>query len=279
LLTLEFDNILEHSTVVRGVQYISEKPVNMLRISMSLLLFFAVLLIAPDLMAGPNNPGYKKARKYTRTVTTSKTTTLRASVLKESTLLYDSLGLQDLGLNQKAFRYAWAGYKSLKRKGKLTNPDYITICDFSQSSKNKRLYVINLQTMKVERNTYVAHGKKSGGEFARSFSNRAESHKSSLGFYVTGMPYYGEHGLSLRIIGLEKGINDKALARSVVIHGCEYVGPGFLTDNPFSGRSYGCPAIPSDETEDVINLIKEGSCLFIYHPTKVYLTKSKILNG
>jgi hypothetical protein len=133
--------------------------------------------------------------------------------------------------------------------------------------------------MKVIKNTYVAHGRNSGGEFAKYFSNRPESHKSSLGFYVTGKTYSGQHGLSLQINGVEKGINDKAWARKIVIHGAEYVTEDFILSNPFSGRSYGCPAVPAEERDDIINTIKEGTCLFIYHPSKLYLTRSKILNG
>jgi hypothetical protein len=272
------DTILEPSIVNKEVQYISEKPVSMSRISISVLLCVALFFLAPQLSYSATKTGSKKEKKFSGT-TSSAVDTKNASTFKESAILYDSLGLDEIGLNPKAFRYAWTGYMKLKRKGKLRNSDFLTICDFSQSSKNKRLYIINLRTMKVERNTYVAHGRKSGGEFAKTFSNRPESHKSSLGFYVTGTPYVGEHGLSLRIIGLEKGINDKALARRVVIHGCKYVGNDFLTNNAFSGRSFGCPAIPSDETEEVIENIKEGSCLFIYHPTQQYLQKSKILNG
>jgi hypothetical protein len=205
--------------------------------------------------------------------------TLNNSLAKESAILYDSLRLDEFGLNEKAFQYAWKGYNLLREKGQLSNTDIISICDFSQSSKNKRLYIIDLMDMKLLMNTYVAHGRKSGGEFATSFSNRPESHKSSLGFYITGKPYNGQHGLSLQINGIERGINDKALARRIVVHGSSYVGDNFLEANPFSGRSYGCPAIPSTETNSIINTIKEGSCLFIYHPTKQYITKSKILNG
>ena len=128
-------------------------------------------------------------------------------------------------------------------------------------------------------NTYVAHGRNSGGEYARSFSNKPESHKSSLGFYVTRNSYYGDHGLALKIDGLENGINDKADARNIVIHGSDYVGSGYLRGNRINGRSFGCPAIPKKDTQKLIHTIKGGSCLFIYHPTTHYLAKSTILNG
>ena len=128
-------------------------------------------------------------------------------------------------------------------------------------------------------NTYVAHGRNSGGEYAKTFSNRPESRKSSLGFYITGTTYSGAHGLSLQINGIEKGINDRAWSRKIVIHGAKYVGDNYIEENPFIGRSYGCPAIPANERDIIINTIKEGSCLFIYYPSKLYLNRSKILNG
>ncbi|MBL7737260.1 MAG: murein L,D-transpeptidase catalytic domain family protein [Chitinophagaceae bacterium] len=204
----------------------------------------------------------------------------RSLALKnQAHVLYERLDLENSGLGLDAFSYALSGYLNLLEKGKLQNPNTLTICDFSQSSKKKRLYIIDLKEMKILWNTYVAHGRKSGGEFAQSFSNAPKSHKSSLGFYITEQTYYGSHGLSLRINGLEKGINDMARARNIVIHGSDYVGDDFLESNPFTGRSFGCPAIPDEETTAIINTIKEGSCLFIYHPTKQYLTVSKILKS
>ena len=128
-------------------------------------------------------------------------------------------------------------------------------------------------------NTYVAHGRNSGGEFATRFSNKPRSNQSSLGFYVTQNIYYGEHGLSLRVKGLETGYNDKAGKRNIVVHGADYIGDDWLEQNNYMGRSYGCPAIPGEESDYLINTIKNGSCIFIYHPSKRYLEGSKILNG
>lgn len=239
--------------------------------NVAVMLFCAVALLTPTLMSGTSN-NYK----YTATRYNSIDNSL---LTVSSTVLYDSLRLADFGLNVKAFKYAWKGYLSLYTKGQLANPGYISIVDFSQSSRSKRLYIIDLQEMKVFMNTYVAHGRNSGAEFAQSFSNRPESHKSSLGFYITGSTYHGVHGLSLRIDGVEKGINDRAWARRIVVHGSAYVGDNYLESNPFSGRSYGCPAIPASERDSIINAIKEGSCMFIYHPSKLYISRSKILNG
>jgi hypothetical protein len=192
--------------------------------------------------------------------------------------LYEQIDLKDYGLSRKAFEYAYKGYTYLQDRHLLGRDKILSICDFSQSSRNKRLYIIDLEQHKVLINTYVAHGRNSGTEYARSFSNGLQSHKSSLGFYLTEHSYYGDHGLSLRIHGLEKGFNDRAARRSIIIHGSDYVGAEFLRTNSFSGRSFGCPAVPTYETDEVIDTIKDGSCLFIYHPTSKYLKKSKILN-
>src|SRR5690606_9287043 len=146
--------------------------------------------------------------------------------------------------------------------------DVLSICDFSQSSKRKRLYIIDLEQKKLLMQTFVAHGKNSGSEYAKNFSNRPESHQSSLGFYVTRSTYYGEHGLALKIDGLERGINDKAFARNIVVHGSDYVGNSFLKNNKKIGRSFGCPAVPREQAPKIIQTIKQGTCLFIYHPSK-----------
>lgn len=197
----------------------------------------------------------------------------------EASALYQQFDLQEAGLTKKAFEYALKGYYYLLDHHWLNKTNIISICDLSQSSRNKRLYVLDLDQKKVLVNTYVAHGRNSGQEFARTFSNNPSSHKSSLGFYITQGTYYGNNGLSLKIRGMERGFNDRAGGRNIVVHGSQYVGPDFLEMNQFCGRSYGCPAVPADEIETIIDLIKEGSVLFIYHPTKKYITKSKILNS
>lgn len=195
------------------------------------------------------------------------------SISVKASLLYSLLQLEEMGLSRQAFEYAYKGYDLLMTKSRLARTDYLTICDLSQSSKRKRLYVIDLVNSKVVLQTYVAHGRNSGGEYARKFSNKAESFQSSLGFYITQNTYNGDHGLALRLEGLEAGFNDKAYTRGIVIHGASYIGEGT------AGRSFGCPAVPLKDSKNVINTIKNGTCLFIYHPQKNYLQKSKILNG
>lgn len=173
---------------------------------------------------------------------------------------------------------AYKGQQYLNERGSLANSDILAIVDFSQSSKKKRLYIIDTRDYKVLVNTYVAHGKNSGLNSAERFSNVPESLQSSLGFYVTKKTYFGKHGLSLRLAGMERGFNDKAEERAIVVHGANYIGSNRLASS-YMGRSFGCPAVPQAQSEEVINILKDGTCLFIYHPTHQYLHGSKILNS
>lgn len=192
--------------------------------------------------------------------------------------VYTTAELQSHGLSKQTFDYAWKGYQYLLAHHKISKSEYLTICDFSQSSRQKRLYIIDVINGELVRNTWVAHGKNSGAEYATHFSNKPESLETSLGFYITSATYNGEHGLSLRINGVDPGFNDKALERSIVIHGATYVDGARVSAGMYMGRSWGCPAVPQQESAGIISTIKNGSCLFIYHPTRTYLLESKILN-
>lgn len=238
----------------------------------------ALILLSVFLVSGRNKPGGALPPLGTLPVATKTPAVTDNSIADQALAFYEESELANYGLSEKTFEYAWKGYQYLVRRGRVQNKEVLSICDFSQSSRKKRLYIIDVNEKKVLINTYVAHGRNSGGEFARSFSNSAESHKSSLGFYVTRSTYTGVHGLALKIEGVEKGINDRAYARNIVIHGSNYIGDAFMEANPFNGRSFGCPAVPSDEVEEVVNTIKDGSCLFIYHPTKTYCKKSKLIS-
>lgn len=200
-------------------------------------------------------------------------------VILEASSIYDSMRLNRSGLNQKAFEYAWRGYHNLVKNGSLNKTNVLTICDFTQSSRNKRMYIIDVQNRKLLMRTYVSHGMNSGVDYATSFSNRPESFKTSLGFYVTSKTYVGRNGLSLKMTGLEKGYNSLASKRGIVIHGSDYITSEYLKNNGEMGRSLGCTAIPTQVNAKVIKTIKNGSCFFIYHPTKKYLAQSTIING
>lgn len=197
----------------------------------------------------------------------------------EANMMFEEMQLADSGLNEKVLEYALIGYHRLLKKHTLRNTDILTICDFSQSSSLKRMYVIDMRTRKLLYRNYVAHGISSGEEFANSFSNAPESHKSSLGFYVTRNTYFGENGLSLRIDGMDRGFNTLASDRNIVIHGAPYVSERILHKYGVMGTTFGCPAIPEELTNQLIPLLKDGSCFFIYAPSKRYLERSSVLNG
>lgn len=182
--------------------------------------------------------------------------------------IYNDLDANSFAMpNFDCFNTALTGFQMLKEKGLVTK-NILTLVDFSMSSNAKRLWVIDLDKSKVLFQTLVAHGRNTGEEFARDFSNQAESFKSSIGFYATGEIYNGKHGLSMKLDGLEKGLNDNARGRAVVMHGADYVSESFIRQNKRLGRSQGCPAVPVEMNEKIINVIKNKSCLFIYHPSK-----------
>lgn len=192
---------------------------------------------------------------------------------------YDSLHLDNMGLSKTVFTYAINGFNYLVEQGKVAKDNIISIVDFSQPSSKKRLFVIDLNNFRVLYNTYVAHGVNSGKEYANQFSNIPESNKSSLGFYETKNTYQGGNGYSLRLEGLERGINDNAEKRDIVIHGAGYVDEALIRSQGYIGRSWGCPALPEKLHKSIIDKIKNGSCLFIYSENNAYLKKSKIINA
>lgn len=148
----------------------------------------------------------------------------------------------------------------------LASHQLITLIDFSRPSTEKRLWTFNPRTGALLFYSLVAHGQGTGENMAVSFSNQHNSHQSSLGFFLTDTPYEGKHGLSLRLIGLEPGINDNALDRAIVMHGADYVSEQFVRQHGRLGRSHGCPALPIEMVEPFIKAVAKGTLIFIYHP-------------
>jgi hypothetical protein len=177
------------------------------------------------------------------------------------------------------FQLGLAGFLELKHAGKLSEKEILTLIDFRKPANEKRLWIIDLTTKKILFHSLVAHGRNSGDVYATRFSNTPNSYQSSLGFYVTGNTYIGKHGISLKLHGLENGINDKAEQRAIVMHGAEYVSESFIKTIGRLGRSFGCPAIPMEIHEEVIRLLANGTCLFIYHSDQDYTAKSTLLSN
>jgi hypothetical protein len=194
--------------------------------------------------------------------------------LKEFTHdIYSRIAVSSLSLD--ALNYSIKGYYQLLLAGKLTNSQYLTVIDFSQSANEERMVVLETQTWNVVRTSLVAHGMKSGEEYADTFSNNEHSHQSSLGFYLTGEIYDGKHGYSLKLDGLEFS-NNKARDRGVVIHAADYVNHDYIKQNGRLGRSHGCPALPREGYTDLVDKICGGSCVFIYAKQVDYLKKSTL---
>ncbi|UPZ17496.1 murein L,D-transpeptidase catalytic domain family protein [Flavobacterium humidisoli] len=192
--------------------------------------------------------------------------------------VYNSLNSNNFKMPElKTFSEALKGFYLLKEKG-VIKKNILTLIDFSLSSNSKRLWVIDLTTNTILFNSLVAHGRNTGEEFASAFSNLNSSFKSSLGFYATGEIYQGKHGASLRLDGLENGVNDNARERGVVMHGADYVSESFIRDHKRLGRSQGCPAVPVELTNEIIQLIKDKSCLYIYHPSRSFSMEERLIS-
>lgn len=196
------------------------------------------------------------------------------AVLSEDEIqtLYEQMDLAEL-IRFDAFKLAYMGYKKLNKN----NNSLLTLIDFSLPSTKKRMYVLDLAKKEILFISYVSHGRNSGENYATSFSNRDGSHQSSLGFYRTAGTYNGGNGYSLRLDGLEKGINDKAMQRAIVIHGADYCSENVIRATGRLGRSFGCPALPRELTKPIIDTIKEGSVLFIYADHPEYLANSEVI--
>ena len=186
--------------------------------------------------------------------------------------LYRSMQLEG-AVNWKAFRQAVAGYEKIEGRKR----DILTLIDFSKPSTEERLYVFDMKKHRLLFSSVVSHGKNSGNNYATSFSNEYGSYKSSLGFYLTESTYQGKNGYSLILNGLEKGINDRARERAIVVHGAAYADPSVVARGGRLGRSFGCPALPPKLSRPIIDAIKGGSVMYIYADASDYLAHSTIL--
>lgn len=173
-------------------------------------------------------------------------------------------------INENVLRLALVAYSHARQKG-YTGNSILTVIDYSKPSNQRRFWVFDLRSNRILFNTWVAHGKNSGGTYATSFSNSPGSLKSSLGVFVTGETYDGKNGYSLKLRGLEHGVNDYAYARSIVIHGAAYTTPSHV------GRSWGCPAVEPSLASPIINAIKNRSVVFAYYPDRRWLSHSSFL--
>lgn len=179
-------------------------------------------------------------------------------------------------VDRNILRLSLLAYQKALTKG-VTQKPFLTVIDYSKPSTEKRLWTFDLRNGKTLFNTWVAHGKNSGGLRANTFSNAPGSRQSSIGVFVTDQTYFGKNGYSLKLRGLEKGINDNALSRAIVVHGARYVNPDNIRKYGQIGRSWGCPAVGAKLAKPLIDTIKNKTLVFAYYPNRKWLSLSQFL--
>lgn len=197
--------------------------------------------------------------------------------LKPFASLYESLHQQAPTLKNEVIEKVISTLQCAKEHH-ITHGATLTVIDFSMPSNQKRLWVFDLNRHRLLFHTYVSHGIKSGTLLSSFFSNKYNSKASSIGIFKTDKPYVGRHGESLQLTGLEQGFNDNASGRAIVLHGGWYVEESFIKKYGRAGRSWGCPAVPSDLTKPIINTIKDQSLFVAYYPSDSWIAKSRFLH-
>lgn len=172
---------------------------------------------------------------------------------------------------------AMRAYRCGRDAGAFDRP-LLTVIDYSLPSTAPRLWVIDLDRKRILFHELVAHGEGSGDNYAVEFSNEPGSRQSSIGVFRTEDVYRGGNGYSLRLSGLEPGVNDLAMERRIVMHGAPYVSPRAVSALGRLGRSWGCPALPNGVSRRVIDRIKGGSAIFAYYPDQRWLRQSRFLS-
>ena len=191
--------------------------------------------------------------------------------------LVSTLTKQAPGLRADVLRLALDAANSAAERGLVKRRNLLTVIDYSLPSSEQRMFVFDLATKKLLFHELVAHGKNSGGEVANFFSNEPGSEATSLGLFVTQDTYIGHNGYSLRLRGLEEGVNDMASERAIVLHGAYYVSREAVRVLGRLGRSWGCPAVRSEIAQKLIDTIRGGSAIFAYYPQKSWLSNSVYL--
>ena len=189
---------------------------------------------------------------------------------------FRALLTQAPGISPQALETALAAQKRLQADGVRVRSDVLVVIDYTRPSTEPRLWVFDLNHTRVLFEELVAHGKNSGDNRAVRFSNQPGSLMSSIGVFLTGDTYIGKHGLSLRLEGLEKGINDKSMERAIVLHAASYVSERVRRREGRIGRSWGCPAVRPEISRQLIETVEEGAVLLAYYPEKSWLETSRL---
>ncbi len=199
----------------------------------------------------------------------------RSPVHGPAVAAFDGIGT----LNPAVLDLALGAATCAVRAGIVDAPSTLTVIDYSKPSTAKRFWLFDLRAHHLLYEALVSHGQGSGGNLATLFSNEPETHRSSLGLFVTEDTYIGKNGYSLRLNGLDVGFNDRARERAIVIHGAPYVSEAVALKQGRLGRSWGCPALDAHIARPVIDSMKGGGLLFAYYPDGEWLRASKYLGG
>lgn len=234
----------------------------------------SIIPVAPKMFSSRSNQAPVTSHRATTTPTATAAVVAGFDVNKELRILSSKAP----NLDKKVLRLALEAYAQVHHKG-LDKKPVLTVINYQLASKEPRFWVFDLKHNSLLFNTLVAHGSGSGSRVhAQYFSNRPGGKTSSLGVFLTGDTYTGHCGYSLRLHGLERGVNDKAFSRAVVVHGAWYVNKAVAKQYGQIGRSSGCPAVGVDVVKPIINTIKNGSVVFSYYPESSWLTRSAFLH-
>jgi hypothetical protein len=206
------------------------------------------------------------------------TTWLARGVFIATALTVIPASLSAETIDPKVLKLALQATTCAAQTGVVQRPSTLTVIDYSRPSTKARLWVLDLATRAVLFEELVAHGQGSGDNLASKFSDQPDSHQSSLGLFLAEETYTGKHGYSLRLQGLEDGVNSRARERAIVVHGAQYVSAATVSALGRLGRSWGCPALGLDAAKRVIDRIKDGGLIFSYYPNQEWLSGSKFLS-
>ena len=236
-------------------------------------------LAALTLAVGFLASGFSAAGE-SRAPSTSEVAFEEATSAARSTYSVEAWATSEVGrIDAAVLRLALTASQCATASGAVKNPATLTIIDYSKASVEPRMWVLDLRSRALLYEELVSHGQGSGGNLATRFSNTPESHQTSLGLYVTDQPYVGRNGYSLRLDGLDRGFNDRARERAIVMHGAPYVNANVARSLGRLGRSHGCPAVRDDVARELIDRVKGGSLVFAYYPDAEWLRSSKFLGS
>jgi hypothetical protein len=239
------------------------------------------LAIAAGLLAPRSIDAASSAARTTAAVAVSAGAAAAKSTASTSaTFSRENFSSEELGsIDTDVFDLAMNAASCAVKSGAVGQPRTLTVIDYSLPSTEKRMWVYDLNSRELLYEELVAHGQGTGANVATKFSNLPDSHQTSLGLFVTDETYVGRNGYSLRLDGLDKGWNDRARDRAIVMHGAAYVSPQFVKANGRLGRSHGCPAVSDAVARQLIDRVKGGGLVFAYYPDAKFLKTSKYLGG